>query len=104
MGLLLVNRRNPASLALLKPWQGFSASVPRAEQAQTLSTANPLTDGPIGPGGGEVDEEAEDQARSEQQLFALCPSAVDTTTPLDSFRLIVSQVVQKEGGREGENK
>lgn len=77
--------------------------VPRANRGRDTvdspSTANPLPDAPIGPGGGEVDGAAEDEARSELQLFALCPSPVDMTM-LDSFRLIVSRFDQSERGRE----
>lgn len=46
-----------------------------------------------------MDEAAEDEARSEQQLFTLCPSPVDMTT-LDSFRLIVSPVFHSERRKE----
>lgn len=44
-----------------------------------------------------MDEAAEDEARSEQQLFALSPSPVDMAM-LDSFSLIVSQIVQSKKG------
>lgn len=52
-----------------------------------------------------MDEAAEDEARSEQQLFALCPSPVDMTM-LNSVRLIVSGVDRNEkgGGREKQEK
>lgn len=55
-----------------------------------------------------MDEAAEDEARSEQQLFALCPSPVDMRclTPLASLCLRLSRVRgrEKKGDEEQQRK